>query len=168
MLAGSTSACEWAHEDPMKIYIDADACPVKEQIWRVGARYGVPVRVVANSPLRVPTTGNVTLVHVPGGFEAVDDWIAEQVEPGDIVTTADILLAGRVVDRGAACLDFRGKEFTADALGGLLATREAAQYLRGAGLYGGGPPPLTPRHRRRFAPAPHNPPHPPQPPPPPP
>jgi len=135
----------------MRIYVDADACPVKEQIYRVGARYGVPVLVVANSPLRVPTTGDVTLVHVPGGFEAVDDWIAAQVEPGDVVTTADILLAGRVVDRGAACLDFRGKEFTADALGGLLATREAAQYLRGAGLYGGGPPPLTARDRGRFA-----------------
>lgn len=135
----------------MKIYVDADACPVKEQIYRVGARYGVPVLVVANMPLRVPTTGDVRLVHVPGGFEAVDDWIAEHVEPGDVVATADVLLAGRVVDRGAACLDFRGKEFTVDALGGLLATREVAQYLRGAGLYTGGPTPITPRDRGRFA-----------------
>jgi uncharacterized protein YaiI (UPF0178 family) len=135
----------------MKIYVDADACPVKEQIYRVGARYSVPVLLVANAPLRVPTTGDVTLHQVPGGFEAVDDWIAAQVEPGDIVTTGDILLAARVVDRGAACLDFRGKEFTADALGGLLATREVAQYLRGAGLYAGGPPPITARDRGRFA-----------------
>jgi uncharacterized protein YaiI (UPF0178 family) len=135
----------------LKIYVDADACPVKEQIYRVGARYDVPVLLVANAPLRVPPTGDVRLVHVPGGFEAVDDWIAAEVAPGDIVTTADILLAGRVVDRGAACLDFRGKEFTADALGGLLATREVAQYLRGAGLYGGGPPPFSARDRGRFA-----------------
>jgi uncharacterized protein YaiI (UPF0178 family) len=135
----------------MKIYVDADACPVKEQIYRVGERYRVPVIVVANTPLRVPATGDVRLVQVPGGFEAADDWIAEQVEAGDIVTTADLLLAGRVVDRGAACLDFRGKEFTADAIGGLLATREVAQYLRGAGLYTGGPPPITPRDRGRFA-----------------
>jgi uncharacterized protein YaiI (UPF0178 family) len=135
----------------LKIYVDADACPVKEQIYRVGERYNLPVLLVANAPLRVPPTGDVTLVHVPGGFEAVDDWIAAEVAPGDIVTTADILLAGRVVDRGAACLDFRGKEFTADALGGLLATREVAQYLRGTGLYGGGPPPFSPRDRGRFA-----------------
>ncbi len=135
----------------MKIYVDADASPVKEQIYRVAERYGLPVIVAANSPMRVPERADVAFVHVPGGFEAVDDWIAEQVEPGDIVTTADILLAGRAVDRGAACLDFRGKEFTADALGGLLATREVAQYLRGSGEYTGGPPPLKPQDRGRFA-----------------
>ncbi len=135
----------------MKIYVDADACPVKEQIYRVAERYGLSVIVVANSPMRVPARADIAFVHVPGGFEAVDDWIAEQVEPGDIVTTADILLASRVVDRGAACLDFRGKELTADALGGLLATREVAQYLRGTGEYTGGPPPLKPQDRGRFA-----------------
>ena len=135
----------------MKIYVDADACPVKDQIYRVAERYGLPVILAANSPMRVPDRPDVAFVHVPGGFEAVDDWIAEQVEPGDIVTTADILLAARAVDRGAACLDFRGKEFTADALGGLLATREVAQYLRGSGEYTGGPPPLKPQDRGRFA-----------------
>ena len=135
----------------MKIYVDADACPVKEQIYRVAERYGLPVIVAANSPMRVPDRADVSLVHVPGGFEAVDDWIAEQVEAGDLVTTADILLASRAVDRGAAAIDFRGKEFTADALGGLLATREVAQYLRGTGAYTGGPPPLKPQDRGRFA-----------------
>ena len=135
----------------MKIYVDADACPVKEQIYRVAARYGLPVMVVANSPLRVPVQDAVEAVHVPGGFEAVDDWIAAQVAAGDVVATADILLAARVVDRGAVCIDFRGKEFTADAIGGLLATREVAQYLRGSGTYSGGPPALTPRDRGRFA-----------------
>jgi uncharacterized protein YaiI (UPF0178 family) len=135
----------------VKIYVDADACPVKEQIYRVAARYGLSVLVVANSRLPVPARDDIEVVEVPGGFEAVDDWIAARATAGDIVTTADILLAGRVVDRGATCVDFRGKEFTADALGGLLATREVAQYLRGTGAYGGGPPPLTPRDRGRFA-----------------
>ena len=135
----------------MKIYVDADACPVKEQIYRVAARYGLPVLVVANSPLRVPVQDDVEAVDVPGGFEAVDDWIVAQVAAGDVVATADILLAARVVDRGAVCIDFRGKEFTADALGGLLASREVAQYLRGSGTYSGGPPALTPRDRGRFA-----------------
>ena len=135
----------------MKIYVDADACPVKEQIYRVAARHGLPVVVVANSPLRVPPRDDVEAIHVPGGFEAVDDWIAARASAGDVVTTADILLAARVVDRGAVCIDFRGKEFTADALGGLLAGREVARYLRDQGSYGGGPPPLSARDRGRFA-----------------
>jgi uncharacterized protein len=135
----------------LRILVDADACPVKEQIYRVAARYGLPVLVVANSPLRVPDQAGAEFVHVPGGLDAVDDWIAEAATSADIVTTADILLAGRVVDKGAVCIDFRGKEYTADALGGLLATREVAQYLRGYGAYGGGPPPLNARDRGRFA-----------------
>ena len=136
---------------PLRILVDADACPVKEQIYRVAARYRLPVLVVANAPLRVPNQADVALVHVPGGLDAVDDWIANEATSADIVTTADILLAGRVVDRGAICIDFRGKEYTADALGGLLASREVAQYLRGYGAYGGGPPPLNARDRGRFA-----------------
>lgn len=135
----------------MRILVDADACPVKEQIYRVAARYSLPVLVVANAPLRIPEQSGVEFMHVPGGLEAVDDWIADEATASDIVTTADILLAGRVVDKGAVCIDFRGKEFTADALGGLLASREVAQYLRGYGAYGGGPPPLNPRDRGRFA-----------------
>ena len=135
----------------MRIVVDADACPVKDQIYRVAARYGLSVLVVANAPLRVPDQGDVTFVHVPGGLDAVDDWIANEATSADIVTTADILLAGRVVDKGAVCIDFRGKEFTPDSLGGLLASREVAQYLRGYGAYGGGPPPLNARDRGRFA-----------------
>jgi len=135
----------------VRILVDADACPVKDQIYRVAARYSLPVLVVANARLRVPDQGDVTFVHVPGGLDAVDDWIADQATSTDIVTTADILLAGRVVDKGAVCIDFRGKEYTPDALGGLLASREIAQYLRGYGEYGGGPPPLNARDRGRFA-----------------
>jgi uncharacterized protein len=135
----------------MRILVDADACPVKEQIYRVAARYGLPVLVVANTRLRVPEQAGVEFVYVPGGLDAVDDWIAAEATAADIVTTADILLAGRVVDTGSACIDFRGKEYTADALGGMLASREVAHYLRGYGAYGGGPPPLNARDRGRFA-----------------
>ena len=135
----------------VKIYVDADACPVKDQIYRVAARHALRVVVVANSVLRVPTGNDVEMVQVPGGFEAVDDWIATQASAGDIVATADILLAARVVDRGAVCIDFRGKEFTADGLGGLLAVREIARHLRDGGSYTGGPPPLSPRDRGLFA-----------------
>jgi uncharacterized protein YaiI (UPF0178 family) len=135
----------------VRILVDADACPVKEQIYRVAARYDLSVIVVANAQLRVPDQKGVEFVHVPGGLDIADDWIAEAATVGDIVTTADILLAGRVVDRGAVCLDFRGKEFTPDSLGGLLASREIAQYLRGYGAYGGGPPPLNARDRGLFA-----------------
>jgi len=135
----------------MRILVDADACPVKEQIYRVAARYKLPVLVIANAPMRVPDQPGVSFVHVPGGLDAVDDWIAEAAASDDIVTTADIPLAGRLVDRGAICIDFRGKEYTVDSLGGLLASREIAQYLRGYGAYGGGPPPLNARDRGRFA-----------------
>ena len=135
----------------MRILVDGDACPVKEQVYRVAARYSVPVLVVANSPLRLPDQTGLSFVHVPGGLDAVDDWIAQEASDADIVTTADIDLAGRVVDKGAICIDFRGQEYTPDALGGLLASREIAQYLRGYGAYGGGPPPLNARDRGRFA-----------------
>jgi uncharacterized protein YaiI (UPF0178 family) len=135
----------------VRIVVDADACPVKEQIYRVAARYGLPVLVVANAPMRVPLQDGVAFVHVPGGLDAVDDWIAEEATGSDIVTTADLPLAGRVVDKGALCIDFRGEELTPDALGGLLASREIAQYLRGFGAYGGGPPPFSARDRGKFA-----------------
>ena len=135
----------------MRILVDADACPVKEQIYRVAARYSLSVLIVANAPMRIPEQPGVEFVHVPGGLDVADDWIAEEAAVSDIVTTADILLAGRVVEKGAVCIDFRGKEYTPDALGGLLASREVAQYLRGYGAYGGGPPPLSPRDRGLFA-----------------
>jgi len=136
---------------PVRIIVDADACPVKEQVYRVAARYGVPVLVVANAPMRMPNQAGVSFVHVPGGLDAVDDWIADATTPADIVTTADIPLAARVVEVGAICIDFRGGEFTSDAIGGMLASREVAQYLRGYGAYGGGPPPLGPKDRGKFA-----------------
>lgn len=133
------------------LYVDGDACPVKPEAYRVAARYGVPVVLVANSFLRVPEGGAVTFVQVPGGPDAADDWIAESVAAGDIVATADLPLAGRALAKGALALDFRGVEFTLDAIGGLLASREIAQLLRETGSYSGGPKPLSPRERGRFA-----------------
>src|SRR6476619_5389192 len=98
---------------PRWIFIDADACPVKDEVYRVAGRYAVPVRVVANAPMRVPAGGLVELVVRPG-FGTADDWIAEQAEPGDIVITADIPLAARSLARGARVLDPKGYAFTAN------------------------------------------------------
>ncbi len=135
----------------MTIYVDADACPVKLEIYRVAVRYTLPVVVVANTPLRVPDEGDVSFVLVSGGADIADDWIAERAEPGDIVATADLPLAGRALTRGAVAVDFRGVEFTTDSIGGLLASREIAQLLRATGSYTGGPKPLTQKERGRFA-----------------
>lgn len=134
----------------MTIYVDGDACPVKEETYRVAARYAVPVVVVANALLRVPDGGGVTFVHVPGGVDVADDWIAEAAGPGDIVATADLPLASRVLARGAVALDFRGVEFTSDSIGDLLASREIAQVLRASASYGGGPAPFSRRQRGQY------------------
>ncbi len=133
----------------MKIYVDADACPVKEQIYRVGARYDVPVVVVANSFLHVPE--GVAFVEVEGGPDIADDWIAEHAEAGDVVTTADIPLANRAIAAGAVAIDFRGREFTEDAIGGMMASRELGQLVRQSGGFTGGPKPLSQRERGLFA-----------------
>ena len=135
----------------MRIYLDADACPVKEQVYRVAARYGVPVAVVANARLRVPSQPGVEPVVVPGGIDAADDWIAEHAQPGDLVLTADIPLAARVVEKGVRCLDFRGGEFTPSRVGEALAARDLNAYLRSLGLPGSGPAAFSPRDRSRFA-----------------
>ena len=135
----------------MRIWLDADACPVKEQVYRVAARYGVPVTVVANAPLRVPAQPGVELVVAPGGIDAADDWIAERAGPGDLVLTADVPLAARVVERGARCLDFRGGEFTPSRVGEALAGRDLNAYLRSLGLPVTGPAAFSPRDRSRFA-----------------
>jgi uncharacterized protein YaiI (UPF0178 family) len=135
----------------MTIYVDADACPVKDEIYRVARRYSLPVVLVANSPLRAPAGQDVTMVQVAGGPDVADDWIAEIAGPGDIVATADLPLAGRVLTRGAIALDFRGVEFTPDSIGGLLASREISQFLREMGTYSGGPKAMDRRARGRFA-----------------
>ncbi|HEY7031922.1 MAG TPA: YaiI/YqxD family protein [Thermomicrobiales bacterium] len=135
------------------IYLDADACPVKDQVYRVAARYRVPVTVVANAPLRVPAQAGLaaSVVVVPGSPDAADDWIAERAGPGDLVLTADIPLAARAITNGARCLDFRGGEYHPNRIGDALATRDLNAYLRSLGMVTAGPPAFSPRDRGRFA-----------------
>ena len=133
----------------LTIFIDADACPVKEEIYRVARRYGVRVAVVANAPLRTPTDPLIELVVRPG-FGTADDWIAEQSGPTDVVVTADIPLAARCLANGARVLDAKGRPFTESAIGGALATRELMNDLRQSGTVTGGPAPMTPKDRSRF------------------
>ena len=131
------------------IYIDADACPVKEETYRVARRYALRVAVVANAPLRVPVGPLFELV-VREGFGAADDWIAEQAGPGDIVITADIPLAARCLAREARVLDHKGQAFTESGIGSALALRDLMSDLRQEGVVTGGPAPMTPKDRSRF------------------
>ena len=128
------------------MYVDADACPVKEEVYRVAARYESPVILVANSRMRVPEGGAVTLVLVAGGqLDSADDWIAARAGARDIVVTADIPLASRCVAAGARVVDPRGRVFTEDSVGDALATRNLMSQLREVGAVTGGPAP----HARR-------------------
>jgi uncharacterized protein len=131
------------------IYIDADACPVKDEVYRVAGRYQMRVAVVANAPLRVPANDRVELV-VRQGFGAADDWIAEQAGPGDIVITADIPLAARCLAKHARVLGPKGRAFTDNDIGSALALRNLMDELRQGGTVTGGPAPMTPRDRSRF------------------
>ncbi len=134
----------------MPFYIDADACPVKDETYRVARRYTIQVFVVANAPLLVPREELIELVVVSGGFDAADDWIAERAGPGDIVITTDIPLADRCLRRGARVLGPKGLEFTDDAIGEALATRALLEMLRQSGQFGGGPAPFAKTDRSRF------------------
>lgn len=131
------------------IYIDADACPVKDEIYRVAERYQMRVIVVANAPLRVPTRPLIELV-VQGGFGAADDWIAAQAGAGDIVITADIPLAARALAVDARVLDPKGRPFTDRDIGSALAGRALLEELRQSGVVGGGPAPMNAKDRSRF------------------
>src|SRR5438067_166569 len=133
----------------LTIYIDADACPVKNEVYRVARRYSLRVVVVANAPLRVPTDDFVELV-VRAGFGAADDWIAEQAGSGDIVITADIPLAARCLAKGARVLGPIGQAFTDTDIGSALAMRQLMDELRQGGTMTGGPAPMTPKDRSRF------------------
>ncbi|WP_298198378.1 YaiI/YqxD family protein [Novosphingobium sp.] len=132
------------------ILVDADACPVKDEIYRVAERYGVPVTVVSNSPLRVPASPLVQRVVVSDGFDAADDWIAERAAPGTVCVTADILLADRCIKAGAVVLAPTGKPFTTASIGSAIATRAIMADLRANGDVVGGPPPFGKADRSRF------------------
>jgi uncharacterized protein YaiI (UPF0178 family) len=133
----------------LTIYVDADACPVKEEVYRVARRYQIRVVVVANAALRVPSDPLVGMVVCPG-FGAADDWIAQQAGPGDIVITADIPLAARCLANGSRVVDPKGRPFTEGDIGSAQAMRELMSDLRQAGAVTGGPPPMTPKDRSRF------------------
>ncbi len=133
-----------------RILVDADACPVKPEIYRVAGRYGLPVTLVANSWMRAPLDPRITLEVVGAGLDEADDRIVELAGPGDVVVTADILLANRCLDEGARVLGTSGKPFTEENIGGAVATRDLLADLRGAGEVTGGPPPITKRDRSRF------------------
>ncbi len=133
-----------------RIVVDADACPVKDEVYRVAERYGLSVWLVAASRMRVPADPRITLEVVEQGFDAADDRIAEAVEASDIVVTADILLASRCLLRGAFVIGTTGRRFTDDNIGDAMATRELLSELRGAGEVTRGPAPFSPRDRSRF------------------
>jgi uncharacterized protein YaiI (UPF0178 family) len=132
------------------IYIDADACPVKDEVYRVAERYGLPVFVVCNSWIRVPVDPRVKLVVVDEGPDVADDWIAERAGVGDIVITADIPLAQRALAACAQALHPAGRPFTGDNIGGALASRAIGEHLRSMGEITGGPKAFAPADRSRF------------------
>jgi len=132
------------------VYIDADACPVKQEVYRVAERHGVKVLVVSNSPIAVPNSPLVERVVVAAGMDAVDDWIAARAARGAIVITADIPLAARAVKAGAVAIAPNGKPFSEDSIGMALATRNLMDQLRSAGAVTGGPKPFSPRDRSAF------------------
>lgn len=134
----------------LHIFVDADACPVKLEVYRVASRFNLNVTLVANSWMRVPNEPWITLEVVGGGLDEADDWIAGRVQPDDIVVTADIPLASRCLKEGARVIGTTGKPFTDDNIGHAVATRSLLSELRDAGEITGGPPPLKKRDRSRF------------------
>jgi uncharacterized protein YaiI (UPF0178 family) len=134
----------------LHIFVDADACPVKDEVYRVARRYQVRVTLVANSPMRIPDDPSIELVLVPGGLDVADDWIAEHAGAGDIVITGDIPLAARCLQKRAGVIGTTGWPFTEDNVGEALATRELLAELRGAGAVTGGPPPFQKKDSSRF------------------
>jgi uncharacterized protein YaiI (UPF0178 family) len=134
----------------LNIYVDADACPVKEEVFRVARRYGLAVTLVANTPQRIPDDAHFTLVVVREGMDVADDWIATHAGEGDIVITADIPLAARCLRNGTRVIGTTGRPFTDDNVGGALATRDILSELRSAGELTSGPRPFEKRDRSRF------------------
>jgi uncharacterized protein len=137
-------------KEMLHIYVDADACPVKQEVYRVSGRYQLEVTLVANSWMRVPNERLIALKVVTDGFDAADDWIVARVQPLDIVITADIPLASRCLKQGARVVGPTGKAFTDKNMGQALATRNLLSDLRGAGEITGGPSPFQKRDRSRF------------------
>ena len=134
----------------IEIFIDADACPVKQEVYRVAQRYGLQVTVVANSRIQIPNRDWIKLVVVEGQFDAADDWIVEHIAANSIVISGDIPLAGRCLEKGARVIGLRGDIFTPDSIGNALASRALLAHLRELGTMTGGPAPFENRDRSRF------------------
>lgn len=135
---------------PVRILVDADACPVKEEVYKVAYRLEVPVVIVSNSYLRIPQHPLLSRIVVSDGFDAADDWIAEAADANSVVVTADILLADRCIKAGAAVIGPNGKPFTANMIGSAVATRAIMADLRAGGDIIGGPAPFAKADRSRF------------------
>ncbi len=134
----------------MKIFVDADACPVKDEVYRVAERYKLEVLIVANQWMNVPMSSLIEMKVVSGSFDAADDWIVEQSQANDIVITADILLADRCVKKFVRVIGTKGEEFTEDNIGSAVAGRELMENLRHMGEMRGGPAPMDKKARSRF------------------
>ena len=132
------------------IWVDADACPVKKEVYRVATRYGLKVVLVSNSWMRIPQENWLELVIVDGGFDAADDWIVEHITRNDIVISEDILLANRCLEKDTLVINPRGRVFTRDNIGEALANREFLSHLRETGVITGGPAPLKKQDRSLF------------------
>lgn len=134
----------------MIIYIDADACPVKDEVYKVAARYDLDVVVVSNQYLNIPFSPKVRMQVVAGIFDAADDWIVDQIEFNDIVITSDILLAERCIAKGGKIINSKGHQMTEDNIGSALSGRELSEHLRNLGHSGTGPSAMTKADRSNF------------------
>jgi uncharacterized protein YaiI (UPF0178 family) len=134
----------------MRIYIDADACPVKDEVYRVAQRYGIATTVVSNSFMQIPRSSLIARMIVEAGPDAADDWIAGQCQAGDVVVTNDIPLADRVLKAGGAAIAPNGRPFTPDSIGAALASRAIGEHIRSMGEITGGPKTFAATDRSRF------------------
>lgn len=139
--------------DPMHIWVDADACPavIREILYRAAQRVGIPLTLVANQPLYTPPSPLIRSVQVGRGFDVTDKHIVERLQPGDLVITADIPLAAQVIKKGGEALNPCGEHYTSENIGERLSLRDFMDSLRAAGEMTGGPPPLTQSDRQAFA-----------------
>jgi uncharacterized protein YaiI (UPF0178 family) len=137
-------------EQHVRLFIDADACPVKDEVYRVGQRYQLKTFVVSNAFIQIPQSKLIERIVVDAGPDIADDWIAERAQKGDIVITQDIPLAARALQSGAIALASNGKLFTPDSIGSALAGREIAEHLRSFGQTTSGPKPFDSKDRSRF------------------
>ena len=134
----------------MEIFVDADACPVKEEVYRVARRHRLKTHVVSNAFIAIPDEPLISRRIVDAGPDVADDWIAETVQPGDVVITADIPLAERALGAGAAAIGPTGRRFTADSIGAAVASRAVAEHIRSFGGMTRGPAPFQRADRSRF------------------